>query len=226
MGCRLRYVPTVEMMTQLLVGLGATTGAARSVADELEARHSEGHRHYHTGEHVAEALAEAERLLAVEPAADPDAVALAVWFHDAIHDPTDGPGESEAASAALAVDRLPAFDYADRDLLADEVHRLILLTAGHRVDHADRSGAVLVDADLWILSSPSDRYDRYCADVRAEYRHVGPDAWAAGRQAVLTAFLASAGELFTAGAADDRAERRERAVDNVGRELAALRPRP
>lgn len=215
----------METVTQLLVGLGATTGAARSVADELDARHAEDHRRYHTGEHVAEALAEAERLLASEPAADPSAVALAVWFHDAVYDPTDGPGASEVASAALAVDRLPALEYADRDRLADDVHRLILLTAGHRIDHADRSGAVLVDADLWILSSPPDRYDRYRDDVRAEYRHVGPDAWTAGRGAVLVEFLASAGDLFTAGDVDDRAERRVRAVDNLRRELAALRPR-
>ena len=101
--------------------------------------------------------------------------------------------------------------------------RLVQLTAGHTVDAADRSGAVLVDADLWILSAPADRYDRYVADVRAEYAHVPDDAWRTGRGQVLDRFLAAAeaGDLYTAGPPDDRAARRARAVENLARERAA-----
>ncbi|HEX2578715.1 MAG TPA: hypothetical protein VHK88_20395 [Aquihabitans sp.] len=208
----------------LLVALGASPGAARSVADELAARHGEPHRRHHSLEHVGEVLAEVDRLLPTEPDADGTAVRLAAWFHDAIHDPTDGPGVSEAASAELAVDRLPALALADRDRLADEVARLVRLTATHRTEAVDRSGAVLLDADLWILSSPPERYDRYVAEVRAEYGHVGDAAWVAGRGSLLAGFLARADELYGAGAADDRRARRARAVANLQRELAALRP--
>ena len=106
-------------------------------------------------------------------------VELAALFHDAIYDPRAAPGENERASAELA--RATVGD--------EEVVRLVLLTAGHDVDPDDRNGAVLADADLWVLGSPPDRYRRYAADVRAEYAFVDDDAWRAGRSAVLRGFL-------------------------------------
>ena len=163
-------------MEDLLRELGASDGAARSVHRELLERHAEAHRRYHTLEHLQEAQTEADRLLASEPEADRVAVHLAIWFHDAIYDATAGAGESEAASADLVVDRLPSLWAADRDRIAEEVARLVRLTAAHRVEPHDRTGAVLVDADLWVLSSSPERYDRYATDVRAEYAHVAGDA--------------------------------------------------
>jgi len=191
--------------------------------DDLRARHAEPHRHHHTGEHVSEVLAEVARLLPDEPGADPEAVALAAWFHDAVYDVHSGPGASEEASAVLASSEVRRVGGADA--LADEVARLVRLTAGHAVDPDDRSGAVLVDADLWILSAPPARYDRYVAAVRAEYAHVPDDAWRTGRGQVLDRFLAAAeaGELYTAGPEDDRADRRARAIENLRREATALR---
>lgn len=210
-------------MVALLGHLGAAPAAARSVADELVACHAEAHRRYHTLEHVGEVLAEADRLLVAEPDAAPTAVRLAAWFHDAIYDPTASSGRSEADSAHLAEDRMPALAGADRDPLVDEVARLVRLTAGHQVDGNDASGRVLVDADLWILTSPPDRYDRYVDDVRAEYEHVGDEAWVVGRGAILEAFLAGVEDLYLAGWLEDQVERRARAAANLHRELGALR---
>ena len=162
------------------------------------------------------------RLLAHEPEADAEAVPLAAWFHDAVYDVRAPAGDSEEASARLAADEVRAAG--GSVALAAEVARLVRLTAGHVVDPSDRSGAVLVDADLWILSAPPLRYDRYVAAVRAEYAHVPDDAWRAGRGQVLDRFLAaaSAGEIYAAGPEDDRVERRARAVANLTRERVAL----
>lgn len=217
---------TVGGVEALLLGLGASAAAARSLAHELVARHNEGHRRYHSVDHVTEVLAEADRLLRFEAEADPAAVELAVWFHDAIYDPAAGPGQSEAASADLAVDRLAALARADRDRLAHEVARLVRLTERHLVEPADRSGAVVVDADLWVLSSTPERYDRYATDVRAEYAYVPDEAWVSGRASVLTLFLTEMSDLYTAGPDDDRHARRARAAGNLRRELAWLRPQP
>lgn len=194
----------------------------RAGSDDLRARHAEPHRRYHTDEHVSEVLAEVERLLPAEPAADAEAVVLAARYHDAIYDVRAGGGASEDASARLAaVDVRSAGGSA---ALAAEVARLVRLTAGHDVDPSDRSGAVLVDADLWILSAPPERYDRYVADVRAEYAHVPDDVWRTGRGQVLDRFLAAAAgaALYTAGPEADRRDRRARAVANLGRERQSL----
>lgn len=191
---------------------------------DLRARYAEPHRRYHTREHLDEVLAEVGRLRPDEPEADTEAVALAALYHDAIYDPRAGGGASEDASARLAVVDVRAAG--GSDALAAEVARLVRLTAVHEVDPADRSGAVLVDADLWILSAPPERYDRYVADVRAEYAHVPDERWRVGRGEVLDRFLAAAaaGTLYAAGPSDDRAARRARAVANLTRERAVLAP--
>ena len=143
----------------------------------MRARYAEPHRRYHTVEHLDEVLAAVGEL--ADLADDLPAVEQAALFHDAVYDPRAAPGVNEAASAELA--RAAGCD--------DEVVRLVLLTAGHEVGSGDCNGAVLVDADLWILGASPERYDRYVRDVRAEHAHVGDEAWRAGRSAVLRRFL-------------------------------------
>jgi predicted metal-dependent HD superfamily phosphohydrolase len=177
----------------------------------VRARYAEPHRRYHTVEHLDEVMAAVAEL--ADLADDPRAVELAVLFHDAVYDPASAPGESERASAGLAAAALGG------DSIAPEVVRLVLLTAGHEVEPGDRNGAVLADADLWILGSSPERYARYAADVRAEYGHVDDDAWRAGRSALLRGFL-DRPRLFRTDrfhARFDAAARR-----NLAGELAAL----
>lgn len=204
----------------LLVSLEVVPALAGSIAAEVEGRMAESHRRYHGLDHIRAVLGEVDRLLPDEPAATPAAVRLAAWFHDVIYDPTAPVGANEQASAELAVHLLtPAgIDPA----VVDETARLIRLTAGHNVEADDRSGAVLVDADLGILASPPADYDRYATAVREEYAHVPDDLWVAGRGAVLRGFLESAERLFTAGPPPDRSLRRGRAVANLHRELTGL----
>ena len=78
---------------------------------------------------------------------------------------------------------------------------------------------MVVDADLAILATPADRYDRYTRDVRAEYPQLDDDAWRTGRTAVLNHLL-SAPLLFHVGA--DRTRRDSQARANMQRELTEL----
>ena len=80
-----------------------------------------------------------------DPAREP--VLLAAWFHDAVY---DGQGDDEERSARLAVlaRRLGPW--------ADEVARLVRLTATHRPADDDHAGQVLCDADLGILAADPD----------------------------------------------------------------------
>lgn len=213
-------------LVDLLVGSGADLAAAGAVGAEVVDRLGEPHRRYHGEEHVEEVLVELRRLLALEPGADPRATEAAAWFHDVVHRPTDPPGASEAASAELAGRLLGPLGLVDGERLVAEVERLVRLTADHRVDEHDRSGAVLVDADLWILSAPAERYRRYAAAVRDEHAHVTDEAWRAGRRRVLRRFLDDIDQLYAAGPEADRAERRARAAANLRAELAAVVPGP
>ncbi len=148
-------------------------------------------------------------------AADPDLVRLAAWYHDAVYRP-DGSGDDEGRSAELARTDLPAVGLAAVDV--DEIARLVLLTATHDPEPGDRNGAVLCDADLWILGSDERDYDRYIVEVRAEYDHVPDDAWRSGRAAVLRRFL----ERPTIYHTEPGRQREVVARANLERELSRL----
>ena len=105
---------------------------------------------------------------------------------------------------------------------ADEVVRLVRLTATHDPVADDPDGQVLCDADLRVLAADDERYRRYARDVRAEYAHV-PDAdFARGRTAVMGSLLAHE-RLYATATAHERWEQRARA--NVAAELRALASR-
>ena len=187
---------------------------AHAAGADLLRRHVEPHRRYHDVRHLAEVLDGVDEL--AEHAADPDAVRLAAWFHDAVYDVRAPAGASEAASADLAASVLGSLGHPG----VGAVVRLVRLTATHDPAADDADGQVLCDADLRVLAADDVRYAEYARDVRAEYAHV-PDAdFAVGRAAVMGALLAH-DRLYATATARGRWESRARA--NVGAELARLR---
>src|SRR3954447_17771415 len=81
----------------------APDATAVRTGSDLIARWSEPQRHYHTADHLAAVLCIIDENAAV--AADPDAVRLAAWFHDAVYNPQRL--DNEEASALLAEAILP-----------------------------------------------------------------------------------------------------------------------
>jgi len=182
---------------------------------EVLARYAEPHRQYHTAGHVEEVLAMVGDL--VDLTSEPEAVELAAWLHDVVYDPRAAPGVNEAMSAAWATELLAELGVSAPVVVT--TRRLIELTATHVTKPGDVDGAVLVDADLWVLAAPADRYRRYVRAVRAEHAWVGDDGWRTGRSAVLRGFLDRRRLYVT-----DRAHRAldGRARRNLAAELASL----
>ena len=117
--------------------------------------------------------------------ADPSAVRLAAWYHDAIYDPGAPEGLNEEASAELAERELATLAMAPERVGA--VGRLVRVTGGHQPAADDE--AVLCDADLAVLAGDPATYTAYATGVRAEYGHLDDATWRAGRAAVLRALL-------------------------------------
>jgi len=118
-------------------------------------------------------------------------VALAAWFHDAVHDGIAG--DDERASAALARTSLEAAELPSDEV--DEVVRLVLLTVDHDPDPGDDAGILLVDGDLSVLGQPPGRYHYYSRGVRLEYPQLDDQMFAAGRKRALDGLL-SKEQLF------------------------------
>ncbi|MFI6936747.1 hypothetical protein [Streptomyces sp. NPDC050287] len=156
-------------------------------ADDLLVRWQEPQRRYHTLTHLTAVLDRIDVLIDVleEHGADPDVVRLAAWFHDAVYLPDRS--ENEERSARLAERALPEAGVPAAKTA--EVARLVRLTVSHDPADDDPDGQVLCDADLAILAAPPSAYAAYTAAVREEYGFVPPDAFRAGRAAVLRQLL-------------------------------------
>ena len=168
---------------QLLARLSVAPADAYPVFDRLVAAYSELHRSYHTLEHLSEMFKVAGKLS--DLADDDAAVQLAIWFHDAIYDPRAT--DNEERSAALAMSQLLPLGLPPETL--QHVAAMIRATAHTSTPKVDADTAVLLDADLAILSAEVRRYARYAADIRREYAWVDEANYRSGRTKVLEGFL-------------------------------------
>ncbi|MFI1965786.1 hypothetical protein ACH429_17040 [Streptomyces pathocidini] len=151
--------------------------------ENLLARWAEPQRRYHTTEHLLAVLDHIEEL--AHHSADPDAVRLAAWFHDAVYHPERS--ENEERSARLAERALPEAGVGAARTV--EAARLVRLTVTHDPAPGDADGEVLCDADLAVLAGSPQTYAAYAAAVRQEYGFVPHDAFREGRAAVLRQLL-------------------------------------
>ncbi|NKE60674.1 hypothetical protein FXN61_29345 [Lentzea sp. PSKA42] len=182
-------------------------------AGDLAERYAEPHRAYHNTFHVASvvrdssALADAFAFTAEERAI----LTLAACAHDVIYD--GKPGEDERASAAWAREHLAGLE----EQHIARVESLVLATITHSSD--DPLAHVLLDADLAVLGSEPEHYERYRLAVRQEYSRYDDSTWRTGRTKVLKSLL-DREDLFVTEPARQRWDAAARI--NLARELQSL----
>ena len=159
-----------------------------TIRDELVRAYTAPDRHYHNLAHIETMLGLARAH--GDALSDSEAVAAAIWFHDAVYDTRRH--DNEAKSAELAAERLAAVRNPDR---LSRITTMIRATAGHALprfgDEAARHDcALFLDFDLAILGSPPDEFAAYEAAVRREYAWVPEPLWIEGRRKVVESFLA------------------------------------
>lgn len=202
-----------DLRARFLRALG-DAGVRRSgtaLFDELRARYEQDHRRYHTLEHIDSCLGWLDWYRG--SAAYPERVELALWFHDAIHEPHASDNERE--SAALARTRLTELGVPA--LVVGDIEAHVLATQSHRGEGPDT--ALVLDLDLAILGATSAGFARFERQIREEYAHVPEGAFRLGRSAVLSGFLARP-EIYRTPALREELETRARS--NLGRRLAEL----
>jgi predicted metal-dependent HD superfamily phosphohydrolase len=183
------------------------------VFDGLLARYREPHRHYHNLDHVVACLN--ELLAARDLVDDPRPIEAALWFHDAVYDPTRSDNEERSADLADASLASMGCD----DDFRQRVRRLILATK-HRASPVRSDERLMVDVDLSILGQRPGVFDRYEAAIRREYAHVGEAEFCAGRAAFLQRLLARP-LIYSTDRFREKYERSAR--ENIARSIAKLR---
>lgn len=173
---------------------------------------SRGPRAYHDTTHLHACL---RHLQAVRPhLADPQAVELALWYHDAIYWPWSSRNEERSADWAarfLRTQQLP-------EATVRAVHQHILDTC-HQPGPLTGDAQWVVDIDLAILGQSEAVYRQFERNVRREYFFVRWPRYVAGRGAVLQGFL-NRPRIYGTGWFHDRYEAQART--NLGHALQAL----
>ncbi|QYI99632.1 hypothetical protein KUV46_09735 [Thalassovita mediterranea] len=183
----------------------------------LKARYGEPQRHYHTWDHIEALKRHFDSLKAHWHRPEP--VLWALYWHDAIYDPTRP--DNEELSARLLEEEGPGHLRAADLAFAAEIIRA---TAKHEEPEglSDDDGADLalfLDIDLSILGAPEPVFDQYEVNVRKEYAFVPEEAFRAGRTKVLKSFADRPAIYFT-GEGQSRWDAQARR--NLARSLAQL----
>ena len=183
--------------------------------DALRALHAG--RAYHGWSHVEALLALWRRHRAALH--DPEAVRLAILYHDAIYDPrrTDNEHNSAALLRASEAGRVSP-------KRLDAAEAMVLATARHAVpfwlpDPVTSDIRHFLDMDLAILGAPPADFAAYDRAIREEYAHVPEPAYRRGRAAVLRRLLERDPIYLTD---TFRAEREAAARHNLSTALATL----
>jgi predicted metal-dependent HD superfamily phosphohydrolase len=156
---------------------------AEAVFAELYDLYTGPDRHYHDIRHISASLEELDSVRHL--ARDPDAIELAIWFHDCIYDGRRL--DNEEQSAEIAREAL-AHMGASQDLI-ERVGQLILATR-HQAPPANPDEQLLTDIDLAPLGAPQDVFDSNGQLIRQEYSHLDDQTYTQGRAQILQGFLA------------------------------------
>ncbi|MFC5499474.1 N-methyl-D-aspartate receptor NMDAR2C subunit [Caenimonas terrae] len=173
---------------------------------------SEPQRHYHTLMHLRECLAQLESAQALLQR--PAQARLALWFHDAVYDPTRSDNEERSADwarTAVAAAGLPTG-------IGERVHAMVMATR-HDGIATDTDTRLLVDSDLATLAAPPRRYEEYAQQIRREYQHVPEAEFRQRRKRILQGFLQRPA-IFAS--AHFRAALEQPARENIAAEIARL----
>ena len=167
-------------------------------------------RRFHNLNHVEDCLHRFDEVASL--LTDPDAVEIAIWFHDAIYVPSDAKNERLSAELFLAqsTGAEPAF--------RRRVCGLILSTR-HQRPACSHDRRFIEDIDLAGFGAPWDEFMRHGALLREEFAAQSDEEYRAGQLNFLRR-LAQRRWFFSTDYYRERHETRAR--ENLDRLLAAL----
>lgn len=154
-----------------------------SILDDLLTRYTEPHRAYHNLSHLANMFGALSSISEDQKVGRDGALDFAIWFHDAVYDPTRA--DNEAQSAGLAQESLERLGA--EPALIQRVTQIILATQNHQANDPDT--ALFLDADLAILGAEPKTYRAYARAIRQEYAWVPEALFRERRAQVLQKFL-------------------------------------
>ncbi|MBI2449979.1 MAG: N-methyl-D-aspartate receptor NMDAR2C subunit [Candidatus Nealsonbacteria bacterium] len=139
-------------------------------------------RLYHTIDHIDRCLEEFDEVKGL--LTEPNAVEMAIWFHDFFYDTYRKDNEKRSAGVAKDILKAASLPHA----FGKRVTELILVTK-HDIPPADFDARIIADIDLASLGYSEKIFDENTAKIRKEYDWVPKEIFNKGRIKILKAFL-------------------------------------
>jgi predicted metal-dependent HD superfamily phosphohydrolase len=148
---------------------------------ELLKRYNEPHRKYHNLNHINHCLAEFNTVFHL--AKEPDALELAIWYHDAIYE--IGASDNEKKSSLLVDGVMSGFLVSEE--LIKTVKDIIIATEHNKVPESF-DARLMLDIDISNLGQ-AEKFKETNRLVREEYSLVPENLFNNGRSNILQSFL-------------------------------------
>ena len=193
-------------------GAGSTGSDAHDVYAEIQAYYSEAGRHYHTPKHIEHCLRQFD--LASSEMDDPDAVEMAIWFHDLVYDTTADDNELRSARRFVELS-----DESMDSEFKTKVYELIMATAPPRQPKS-KDEKFMLDIDLSSFGLPWEDFVRDSTAVRQESARLSDAEFFPGQRAFLESLISREHFYFTDFF---RSRIEDTARSNIRRHLDSLR---
>lgn len=140
------------------------------IHQQLIASYSEPHRYYHTLDHIGHCLSLFDKISS--KLQSPEALELAIWFHDVVYQPGAANNEQLSADQFMQITK-NLFD----DSLRNTVYQHIMATLhlDSEMNHADT--IYMVDIDLSSFGLPWPEFIRDSDNIRREMAHLSDDEY-------------------------------------------------
>ena len=178
---------------ELLQNFDISPTSTKQTFNQIVESYSTPNRYYHNLEHIKHILKVIQSLELQTKSFDIKTVKFAAWFHDIVYDTKAKDNEEKSAEYAMEI--LSSLSIPS-DVIKN-VKKLILQTKNHCASNTDFNAQVLLDADLAILGSNSDKYSKYTQAIRQEYIWVPKTEYCTARKKILNNFLQRKNIYFT-----------------------------
>jgi predicted metal-dependent HD superfamily phosphohydrolase len=174
--------------------------------------YAEPTRNYHTLQHLGECLDLFESVM--DLATHPAEIEIALWFHDAIYNTASQDNEAQSAQWARS-------ELSKAGVLPEKIDRIqsLIMSTCHTALPITIDECLLVDIDLAILGSSTERFAEYEQQIRAEYDFVPETIFSQKRQEILQGFV-DRSTIYSTKYFQDKLEARAR--DNIKRSIFSL----
>ena len=153
-----------------------------SIYQQLIRAYNEPQRVYHTLGHIESCLTVFDQVQ--HTLKSPQAVELAIWFHDAVYQLRSQDNEKLSAEHFMALSNA-VFN----DPLRERVYQLILLTQHCGAETLDSDSKVMIDIDLFSFGMPWPEFIRDSENVRREMSDLPDEVFYAQQRAFQQALL-------------------------------------